>query len=134
MSTRPRARVPLVTGQRYEAAIFNVDNVAERAFVERIVEGFAQLARQPLPFPEVNSITSAIVPNAAAREMHVFRVRQFRDYVRASLPKSPLLIDAADVAALRLGIGWRARKKEEGGDIREKMLSTAFLNDVVRLP
>jgi hypothetical protein len=128
-----RRIVSLVTGHRFEAAVFNVENVAERAFVERAVEGFARLAQHALASDELDSITNAIVPNTAARETHIFRVRQFRDYVRASLPRSPLLIDTADVASLRPGIGWRVRNREDGSDIRGKDACTAFLNDVVRL-
>jgi hypothetical protein len=125
--------VSLVAGRRFEAANFNIENVAERAVVEAAVDGFARLTQQILSPAERDSIMGMIVPNTAARETHVFRSRQFRDYVRGSLPKSPLLIDAADVAALRFGVGWRVRKKEEGGDIQGKEACTVFLNEVGRL-
>ena len=125
--------VSLTVGRKFDAATFNVENVAERAFVERTIEGFFQLAGRPFGGAEIGALTNLIVPDAAAREMHAFRVTQFRDYVRDSVPRTPILISIEDDAAFRFGLGWRVRKREEGGDIRGKSDCITFLNSLVRL-
>ena len=73
------------------------------------------------------------MPDTAARETHAFRASHFRDYVRDFLPKTPILINRDDDATLRLGLGWRVRRREDGGDIRGKDHCTGFLNSVVHL-
>jgi hypothetical protein len=127
-----RRTVSLVMGNRYEAAIFNVENVAERAFVTRGIQGFVELAGRALDSRQIGLLINQIIPDTAARETHAFRMQQFRDYVRDSVPRSPIVIDRDD-ATFRLGLGWRVQKREEGGDIRGKENCTTFLNKLVRL-
>lgn len=123
--------VTLVLGNRFEAARFNAENIAERAFVWRAVEAFAKLGGRELSVTELETLVSRIVPDAAARQLHAFRSQQFRDHVRESIPSAPITIDGDDDAALRLGLGWRVRSREEGADIRGKDQCTVYLNAVV---
>jgi len=125
--------VSLVVGDAFEAALFHPENIAERALVEGIVEGFGGLAGKSLSLAEHASLVRSIVPDASARQSHAFITRSFRDYVRDSIPRSPVTIDADDGAIIKLGLGWRVRDRRLGGDIRGKDACTAFLNDVVRL-
>jgi hypothetical protein len=125
--------VTLVLSSRFDAAHFNAENIAERAFVWRAVEAFAKLAGHELSATEHDTLVSRIVPDTAAQQLHAFRTRQFRDYVRTSIPSTPLTIDGDDDAAFRLGLGWRVRKREQGGDIRGKDQCTAYLNALVRV-
>jgi hypothetical protein len=125
--------VSLVVGDAFEKALWHPENIAERALVEAIVEGFDALAGKSLSSAEQANLVRSIVPDASARQSHAFVTRSFRDYVRDSIPRSPILLDADDGALNKLGLGWRVRDRSLGGDIRGKDACTSFLNDVVRL-
>ncbi len=127
------ATVTVIVGPRFEQAIFHPDNIAERALVAGIVEGFAALARHPLSLVERNALIDAIVPNTSARQSHAFRERQFRDFVRSSVPHPPVTIDREDFAIIKLGLGWRVRSRSDRRDVQGKMECLTFLNAVVRL-
>ena len=124
--------VTVTTSRRYEDAVFHPENIAERAFITRAVEGFAALAKTPLSQTERDALIARIVPDTAAREMHAFVVHQYRDEVRDSLPKKPLTTDREDDAAFRFGLGWRVRFRSEGNEIAGKEACTSFLNTLVR--
>lgn len=125
--------VLLTFGARFEDAIFHPENIAERALVERLVEGFFQLAGTPLGEGDCTKLVEAIVPDAYARQTHVFRARRFWDFVGFSVPQLSIGISNDDVATVKLGLEWRVRKREQGGDILGKPECTAFLNSVVEL-
>jgi hypothetical protein len=59
--------------------------------------------------------------------------RNFRDFVRHAIWRSPITIDVDDVATVKLGLGWRARSRALGGDIRGKAECTHFLNGIVQI-
>ena len=125
--------VILTVGNQFTSAVFHPDNIAERALVDRAIEGFAKLSGKALSQAAHDALLLAIVPDAHARQLHAFRVRNFRDFVRSSLPNSPITIEKDDGAALKLGLGWRVRDRAAGGDIRGKGACTSYLNSVVRL-
>ena len=125
--------VSIIVGGTFEKALWHPENIAERALVEGIVEGFAALALTSLSAAEEASLVQSIVPDCSARQSHAFVTRSFRDYVRNSIPRSPVTLDADDGALIKLGLGWRARDRTLGGDIRGKEACTSFLNAVVRL-
>lgn len=127
-----RRTVTVRTSRRYEHALFHPENIAERAFVTRAVDGFAALAKHSLDEDERDALVAQIIPNTAAREMHAFLVHQYRDGVRGSLPASPLTIDREDDAAFRFGLGWRVRSRSEGNEIIGKDACISFLNALVR--
>jgi hypothetical protein len=125
--------VSLVVGDAFEKALWHPENIAERALVEGIVKGFAALAGKSLSSTERANLVQSIIPDASARQSHAFVTRSFRDYVRDSIPRSPIMLDADEGALNKLGLGWRVRDRSLGGDIRGKDACTSFLNDVVRL-
>ena len=125
--------ISLRVGKEFEIALFHPENIAERALVLRLIEGVARLAGQASSQNHIDECLAVIVPDAMARQAHAFRARHFRDFVRTSVPRPPITIDADDAAALKLGLGWRVRSRNQGGDIRGKEECTAFLNDVVAL-
>jgi hypothetical protein len=125
--------VTLVAAPDFENAIFHPENIAERALVSRAVEGFTKLAGRSLSTAEDEAIVQRIVQNASARQSHAFMARCFRDFVRGSVWRSPITIDADDAALIKLGLGWRQRDRNLGGDIRGKEACTGYLNPVVRL-
>jgi hypothetical protein len=125
--------VTLKVSAEFEGAHFNVENAAESALVERAVEGFLQLAGRPIEAATVASLMSSIVPDKQARQLHAFRARGFHDHLGGVRFRSVVLISKEDDAALRLGLGWRARKREEGADITGKKECTTFLNSITKL-
>jgi hypothetical protein len=125
--------VRLLVGSGFEDALFHPDNIAERAIVHRLVEGVAQLSGQSTSDRTRESLMSQIVPDSKARNSHRFLAREFRHFVRSSIPESPIEIDRDDDAALRLGLGWSIRSRDKGSEIVVKADCTRFLNDIVRL-
>ncbi|WP_432284203.1 hypothetical protein SLT36_20680 [Aminobacter sp. BA135] len=117
----------------FDHAVFNPENVAETAFVQRIVEGFASLAGISLDQARRDALVSEIIPGADARQSHAFPARSFRDFVQRSAGGPPLTIDNDDGALIKLGLGWRVRARSEGGEIRGREACTSFLNNLVKV-
>lgn len=127
------AVVRLVASPSFEDAIFHPENIAEHALVDQAVRGFAALAGVTLDSREHERLVHLIVRDKSARQSHAFMARRFRDFVRASVPGAPMMIDVDDTALLKLGLGWRARDRALGGNIRGKDESTSYLNAMVRM-
>lgn len=115
----------------YERAHFNVENISERALVDALVEGVAMLAGRSLSEGDRAALVRSIVRNVSARQTHAFRAQRFRDFIQHTLPRSPIIIDENDSAALKLGLGWRVRNRSEGAYIEGKTHCTTFLNNLV---
>ncbi|WP_146002904.1 hypothetical protein [Telmatospirillum siberiense] len=130
---RPARTVGLRVGWAFEAAHFNVENIAERALVARAVDGFLELAGSALTVDERTDLVTAIVPDVHARQTHVFLGRSFRDHIQEDRGNSVVLISEDDAAALRLGLGWRLRDRKEGCDLYGKGDCGVFLNAVTRM-
>ena len=126
------ATLETIAHPNFEQAIFHPENIAERALVTRLVEACAALCGAGLHAAERDGLVQRVIPDAAARQTHRFMAQNFRDYVRHSLPATPITIDSDDGAWVKLGLGWKVRRREEGGEIRGKEECTAFLNSVVR--
>ncbi|WP_051677570.1 hypothetical protein [Bradyrhizobium sp. URHD0069] len=130
---RANATVTLTVCPRFEEALFHPENIAERALVECLLESFAALAGRDLSDPERNALLKEIVPNAHARQAHALLALRFRDYVRDSVWLAPVTIDADDDAFLKLGLGWRQRKRAQGGDVVGTQECLSYLNPLVEL-
>ena len=124
--------ISLIVGEEFGSAIFNVDNVAERALVHALVEGAAKLAGREPGEQEHAALVDEIIPDHSARQMHAFRGRHFRDYVQHTLPSSSITIDVNDGAMLKLGLGWRVHPESSSGNIEGKSNCISFLNRLVR--
>jgi hypothetical protein len=122
----------IIASQEFENAIYHPQNIAERALVQRSVEGFARLAGVDLGEERIQEAVGQIVQNASARQSHAFMARHFRDFVQDSVWSKPVKVDADDAAWLKLGLGWRKRSMDEGGDIQGRENCTAYLNATVR--
>lgn len=115
----------------FESAFRHPENIAERALVERTIEGFRTLAGQSPDPDEVHRLVAAVVPDVHARSQHGFMARQFRDYIRNSVWAAPVPVNAEDTATIRLNLGWRFREHADGNEIRGKAECNAYLNKVV---
>lgn len=123
--------VTITAAPTFEDALFHPENIAERAMMEGLLEGFGALAGVTLSRSEQNRLLQEIVPNASARQTHRFQAQTFRDHVRNAKSRSLHMIDADDGAYIKLGLGWQARRREDGGEIRGKQDCMAFLNATV---
>lgn len=123
----------LDVGDTFEKALFNVENVSERALVDSVVEGVVRLCGLALSESARSPILHSIVRTNSARQAHAFHAQSFRDYVRAAIPASPVVIDETDDALLKIGLGWRVRSRESGPFIEGKEQCITFLNSLVHL-
>jgi len=114
----------------FEDAIHHPENIAERALVDALLEGFLTLAgRSQEGRPD---LLHAIVPGPLARQAHALAAQSFRDFVHQALRRRVVMIDKDDDAAIRLGLGWRVRDRTLGGELTGKAETTAYLNALVR--
>jgi hypothetical protein len=126
------ATVNLRVGEGFERAVFHHENIAERAFVDGLIQGLEKLANQEIPATKRSELLISVIPNLFARQTHAFVASKFRDFVREYIPRSPLTLRDGDGAIVKLGLGWRARNRELGGDISGKQDCTGFLNATVK--
>jgi hypothetical protein len=134
ISTDPTTnRIELAVRRGFHDGFFQLENVGERALVEAIVLGIATLSGEEKDLTKVAEMTSRICHDPAARQIHRFEARDFRDYARESIPDKPTLIDKLDDAAFRTGLGWKARSRESGGHIKGIRECTAYLNAIVQV-
>jgi len=123
--------VTLMASGAFEDALFHPENIAERALVARSIGGFAQLSAAGLSAARQDALVQEIAGDPSARQTHAFMARNFRDFVRQSVWQSPVTIDADDVAAIKLGLGWQVRSRALGGDVRGREECTRLLNGIV---
>jgi hypothetical protein len=124
--------VKVTANADFEACFLHPQNIAERALMQRTIEGFCELAGLPADAERVTSLLAQVVPNESARQQHALMASTFRDWVRGSLWAAPMTIDADDGAFIRLDLGWKYRKRSEGAEINGKEACTSYLNAVVR--
>ncbi len=125
--------VTLHVGDEFERAIFHPENIAEKALVYRTIEGFYTLSGDDSNPDQVKELIEKIVPCTAARETHAFQLRDFRDYVRGSVPPEPITTHFIDAATLKIGLGWKTRDQADGSRIESLRECTAYLNQLVQL-
>ena len=113
----------------FEYAFNHLENVAERTRVERLVEGVFQLCGKS--DQDTASVVSAIVRSPQARHGHAFQAQSARDYLRDDLRGKVVFIDSYDDAAVRLGLGWQVRSRDEGSVIEGKADCQSYLNALV---
>ncbi|MDE0281019.1 MAG: hypothetical protein OXN16_08045 [Gammaproteobacteria bacterium] len=107
------------------------ENIAERLFVLNLTRAFLHLLDRENLDQDAEEIARRVVLNQEARSFHFFHAQHFLDYVRDSLPKTLVTIDKIDDAAAKIGLGWRAIDKNQGGKIEGREACTRFLNKVV---
>ena len=114
----------------FEDALHHCENIAERALVDAMLEGFLTLAGQPQD--DRSKLLHAIMPSPLARHAHAIAAQHFRDFVHAALPDVVVKVDKDDEAAVRLDLGWRVRDRAEGSELIGKTDTTTYLNALVR--
>lgn len=126
------ACIAIHVGEAFEHGLADPRNISESMLVQRMVEGALTLLCGEIDAKSLQNLHHAIVPNADARDAHLFHARQFRDFVRNSLPDSPVVVDPIDEGIDRLGLGWRHRSRDDGPQVDGKEECSVFLSNVVR--
>lgn len=122
--------VQLTIGADFDHALYNPLNVAEAALVSALITGVARLAGELSVDKE--GLFRKIVPNAQARQSHVFVAREFRDYFPELGEQSLINISAYEDGATKLGLGWKVRDMADGGIVTGRQACREFLNVLVR--
>ena len=123
------AQVTTVLRAEFAPAFAAPENTAEAAVVEGLIEGCFKLAGMEEAFgAERRALVNAIVPNPWARHFHTLPASGYRDYVRAQVLGQVRLINQMDDATVRVGLGWKARKRAGGARIEGIAECTEFLN------
>lgn len=131
VSVDHRARTVTTTASAdFEDAIHHPENIAERALVDAMLEGFMSLAEAPQD--DRSDVLDSIVPDRFARQAHALAAQSFRDFVHHALPRQVVKIDKNDDAAMRLELGWKVRDRSLGSRLTGKAETTAYLNKLVR--
>jgi hypothetical protein len=112
-------------------AFRNAKNIGESLLVEFFVRGAFELAGAEMTEEVIAAALTTIIPDEWARDMHLVPARDFRDFVRDRIPDKPILINLADDAYSRIGLGWQSRKRDEGAVIKGIDECCGFLGQVV---
>lgn len=127
----PARAIELTFDPQFSQALFHVENIAEQALVETLLAGAIELSGQPLTTDLREAAKREIVPDVHARQSHVFMAQTFRDYIDALRDANPTTISKYDDAYIKIGLGWRVRAPEEGGEVLGKVACIDFLNRLV---
>lgn len=127
----PARVIELTFEPRFSQALFHVENIAEQALVDALLAGAIELSGRPLPSEVREAVKREIVPDVHARQSHVFMAQTFRDHIDALRDAHPTTISKYDDAYIKIGLGWRVRAPEEGGEVLGKEVCLDFLNRLV---
>lgn len=125
------ATVSLEVAGRFQAAFHRPDNAAERALLAAFVVATARLGGGELTAREADAVAAQVMRVPEARHIHMLEARTFRQFVAEALPSRHVEITKQDSAHFKLGLGWRARSRDEGAIIQGKAECTSFLNATV---
>jgi hypothetical protein len=117
----------------FDQGLRQPENVAERALIDAIIAGVAQLAHPNISQEQQAAIVNAICPGPDARSLHVFDARAYRDFIPRRGLGPPVLADDIDSAMFRSGLGWKVQSQDLGGDVAGADACKAFLNAVVMI-
>ena len=106
-------------------------NIGERAILRALISGVLTLGGRTPDDITLRHHLDSIIPNEDARHLHFFKAAHFRDYIRDYDRPNSLLIDEADDARCKLGLGWLVRNPNEGDHLTKQDESVEFLNKVV---
>lgn len=126
-----RRVISLEFKSQFDQALFHAENIAEEALVDALIEGASVLAVTPMAPAAREVVKRRIVPDVHARQSHMFMAQNFRDYIDALREANPVTISKYDDAYVKIGLGWRVRSPEEGGEVLGKEACIDYLNRLV---
>ena len=106
------------------------ENIGERLLVEAFVDGVYRLSGQVPSSRMIILLVQQIVPDQWARYVHFLDAENFRDSFQDTHRK-PILISNTDDAFSRIGLGWLARKPNQGARIEGVKPCCEYLNNLV---
>jgi hypothetical protein len=130
---RQTGLVTMTAGLAFELGMQDVTNVSERILISELCKALFRLAEVELKEDVLCGIVRQIVPNDAARHVHAFQARHFRDFVASDLRGRIIENDALDSAVTRVGLAFRVESRAKGRfSTRSKRQSTRLLNSLVK--
>lgn len=127
----PARVIELTFKPQFNQTLFHAENIAEQAIVDALLAGVMQLAKQSPSSEVLDAVKNEIVPDSHARQAHAFMAQNFRDYIESLREAHPTTISKYDDAYIKIGLGWRVRALEDGGEMRGKEVCIDFLNRLV---
>ncbi len=104
-------------------------NDAERVLVSNFLESLVSSVNFSSGESDVlSAIKKEIFISPDIKHIHMFVAQGFRDRVSKSLP-SPVLADEVDIANIKMGLGWLARKPSLGNELNGKIACTSYLRE-----
>ena len=123
--------IEIMADEIFDKASYHESNIAERALVRRMIEGFYRVSKAAKSSADIDEILKLVVPNTMARQAHVFQAEEVRDYLQDKLPQK-IVIDENDHALETGDVGWKFRERSEGNQVRGKAECTQFLNKITK--
>lgn len=130
-SDKNTSTIRVTITDQFFAGFRNPRNIAERILISAITVGVLEFAGRSGDKKEIDDLIQKIVPDENARYIHFFEAVHFREYIQHYDKAEKLLIDDADVARSKLGLGWLVRNKADGDSFSTADESVKFLNAVV---
>lgn len=132
VSVRPRKRTIILQLSDPFLGLFQIpSNIAERAIIRAIIEGFFWLIHVKCTEELLDQLEDSIVPNNDVRYFHAFRAVYFHDYIQSYDPTEPIFVDEVDESFTKLGMGWLAQKDSVNNHFTTVEEITNFLNNNV---
>jgi len=115
---------------RFIRGFFQEDNNAERCMIWTLIKGVELASDTQLLEFEREGLLDTIIQDKSAKSLHLLPCKTFLDYVENNLPE-PITIHRFDDTTLRIGLGWLARSRKEGGEVVGIENCTDYLNKLV---
>lgn len=128
---RTNSTITLTVQSQFEDALYHPENIAERALVDVIINSVFLLGGCNPSLSRRDQLLQEIVPSPLARQTHAFQAANFRDRIRDKVWVAPIVVDDADDAFLRLGLGWLQRDRARGAEVFGKSECLSYLNPLV---
>jgi hypothetical protein len=128
-----RRIVTLTVPMNFLALFGQPTNIAERTILESLVEAVGDLSGLSLSSATIAAIVRRVLPDEDTRCFHMFRARNYRDFMLADAwPKpKPRFVRDEDVAFGRIGLAWAVLEDRTQRKINGAAQSQDFLNGVV---
>ena len=103
-ASQSSATITIRVRSGFEDGFIQAENVGDRALVEAMVRGVAEVTGSDCASTREN-VLDAVCPRGGARRIHRWSSSDFRDFMRQRLSEAPVVPDPMDHATSLLGLG-----------------------------